>query len=239
MRYKSLLLAVAIAVVLLGGTGFGLVLLLRHEPAFYVRAAVPPGQARTDCSDDFSREFSQRLLNGIVNKRRWDARFTEEQINSYLAEDFITKHNGEHVLPQGVCDPRISLEADGLRVGFRYGKGSWSTVISVDLQVWLVKKEPNVVALEFKALHAGALPISAQSILERIAEMAQQQNIEVTWYRHQGHPVVLLRFEADRSNPTFLLQQLELRPGTLRIIGRSLDGVQRASSTALAPVDKD
>src|SRR5216684_1926808 len=202
MKYKSVILAVGIVLLLLGGTGTGLVLLVRHEPAFYVRAAVPPGEYRMECSADFIREFSKKLIDGIVNKSQWNARFTDEQINSYFAEDFITKHNVENPLPEGVRDPRVALESDIIRLGFRYGKGSWSTVISLDLHVWLVRKEPNVVALEFKALHAGALPISAQSILERVTEMAQQQNIEVTWYRHQGHPVVLLRFEADRSNPT-------------------------------------
>jgi hypothetical protein len=221
----------AIGLLLLGGTVAALVVLVRHEPAFYTRAELPPGERRQKCSGDFTRVFTSQLIDGIVNKRQWDARFTEEQINSYFAEDFLTNHNVENPLPPGVSEPRIALDADRIRLGFRYGTGAWSAVISLDLRVWLVRKEANVVALEFKGLHAGALPISAQSILDWVTDMAEQQNIEVTCYRRDGHPVILLRFEADRSNPTFLLQQLELRPGMLRIIGRSLDGVQRASSS--------
>jgi hypothetical protein len=235
MRYKSVLLAIAIVLLLVGGTGTALVVLVRHEPAFYTRAEVPPGKHRMDCSGDFIREFYAKLIGGIYDKREWDARFTDEEVNSYFAEDFITKHYVENPLPQGISQPRVALNPDGIRLGFRYGSGAWSTVISVDMRIWLVTKEPNVVAMEFKGLYAGALPISAQSILEAVTEMAQQQNIEVTWYRHEGHPVVLLRFAADQNNPSFLLQRLELRPGKLRIAGRSLNGVQRAGTVETNP----
>src|SRR5258708_541443 len=148
MRYKPLLLAILIVLLLLGGTGAALVFLVCHEPAFYTRAAAPPGQHRLDCSGDCVKEFNGQLINGVLNRRQWDALFTEEQINCYFAEDFL-KQNVENPLPQGVSEPRVALDTDGIRLGFRYGTGSWSTVISLDLQIWLVRKEPNVVALEF------------------------------------------------------------------------------------------
>jgi hypothetical protein len=59
--------------------------------------------------------------------------------------------------------------------------------------------------------------------LDRITETARQQNIDVTWYRYNKHPVLLLRFQADRANPTFRLQQLDLHPQMLRITGRALE----------------
>jgi hypothetical protein len=228
MRRRSFYLAIAIVLFLLGGTGTVLVSLVRYEPAFYLRAAMPPGKERQRLADACTNEFTNQLLDGVFNKRTWEGRFTPEQINSYFAEDFLTKHTLENPLPSGISEPRLSLAEDRIRLGFRYGTGLWSTVVSLDLRVWLVVKEPNVVALEFESVHAGALPISAQSILERVTAVAQQQNIEVNWYRRVGHPVVLLRFAG--SNPMSLLELLELRPGMLRVKGRSLDGAQRASA---------
>jgi hypothetical protein len=223
MTRKSFLLAIAIVLLLAGGTGTALVFLVRHEPAFYVRAAVPPGEYRTKRSGEFVSQFTNQLLGGILaNKKQWEARFTEEQINSYFLEDFITKHSAENPLPEGISEPRFTLEPDHVHVGFRYSTSWWSTIVSLDLRVWLVTKEPNVVALEFRSLRAGALPIAAQSLLERVAEVAQQHDIDPTWYRHNGHPVLLLRFQADRTSPTFQLKQLEFRPGMLRIIGGSI-----------------
>src|SRR5205085_3485708 len=104
----------------------------------------------------------------------------------------------------------------------------WSTVISLDFRIWLVPKEPNLVAMEFQALHAGALRISAQSLLEHVYEAARQRNIDVSWYRHNGNPVALLRFQSDRINPTFQMQRLELRPGMLVISGRSIEATPHA-----------
>jgi hypothetical protein len=226
MSRKSLLLAIAIVLGLVGGATAVLAVLLRHEPAFYLRSAVTPGDYRKKCSDEFESEFYNRLVGGVANKRQWDARFTEDQINSYFEEGFVQDHNAERPLPEWVHQPRVALEQDQIRLGFRYGTGIWSTVVSIDLRAWLVAKEPNVVALEFQGIHAGALPISTQWFLDQFFEAARQRDsIDPTWYRHKGHPVLVLRFQADRSHPTFQLQRLDLRPGMLLITGRSLDSM--------------
>ena len=228
MHRRSITLTIAIVVFLTGGTGTTLALLLRHEPAFYTRAALPEGAPRSKCSGVFVGELA-RLFAGISDKRQWDARFTEEQINSYCQEDFLKEHPDDRPLPERVSEPRVALEPDRFRVGFRYGTGLWSTVVSIDLRVWLVAKEPNMVAFEFQGMHAGALPISSQSLLESASETARRHDIDSTWYRHNGHPVLLLRFQAGRSRPTFQLRQLDLHPGMLYIGGRSLDTTPQAN----------
>lgn len=226
MSRKSLYLAILISLLLSALVGTGIVLLACHEPSFYERAEVPAGEYRTRCSGECFREFSNNLLGGILNGRAWDVRFTQDQVNSYFAEDLLTKHSVENPLPAGVRDLRVAFDADRIRFGFRYHWGLWSTVVSADLHVWLVAREPNMVALEFESLHAGALPISAHSLVEKVTDMAQEQNMGVDWYRRNGHSVLLLRFDNDKSSPRFQLQQLELRPGLLRVTGHSLESVR-------------
>jgi hypothetical protein len=218
MRH-SLLLGIGVFVLLVGGLAAGLALLVRHEPGFYGRSAIDPGPARKQHSRDFKMEFSN-LLNGAFNGNDWHVTFTETQLNSYFEEDFLTSGLAEKLLPEGISAPRVSIETDKLRLAFRYGDSPWSTIISIDLRVWLAAKEPNVVALELQGLHAGSLPISAQSLLEQITEIARGSGIEVTWYRHNGNPVALLRFQTD-GRPSVPLQKLELRQGTITIAGRS------------------
>jgi hypothetical protein len=226
MSRKSLLLALSIVVFLAGGVATVLVLLVRYEPTFYQQAGVPPGQAREKASGEFVAEFA-RLIEGIVNKRQWSARFTEEQINSYLTEDFLKEHAAERPLPEGISEPRISFDTDRVHLGFRYGTGQWSSVISLDIHAWLVAREPNVVALEFLGMHVGALPISAHSWLERQLDAIRKRDIEASWYRYNGHPILLLRFQADRSNPTFRLLELNICPGTIAIAGHSIESSPR------------
>jgi len=239
MSRKSLFLAIAIVLALAGMVGSGLGMVVRHVPAFYARAAVPAGEGRKSASGNFLAACI-KMVTGFSNGE-FDAQFQEEEINSYLQEDWVTKHCIDNPMPPGISDPRVALDEDRIRLGFRYGSGLASTIVSLDMRVWLVKSETNLVALKFEKIHAGALPISAQSLLEQIADFAHQKDIEATWYRHQGRPVLLLRFQADRSNPNFQLSQLDLRPGQLRIAGQSLpvammvkESINRAFETSLA-----
>src|SRR5262249_18824491 len=146
------------------GGATGLLLLIRYEPRRYVLATVPPGPVRTDRSKEFCAEFSN-LISAIGSDRDWYAQFTDEQINSYFDEHFVQQGLDVRLLPEGISQPRLVIERDKVRLAFRYGSGFWSTVISVDLRVWLARNEPNVVGLKLEGFHAGALPISAQSLL--------------------------------------------------------------------------
>ena len=129
------------------------------------------------------------------------------------------------LLPDGVSWPRVRFEPDRIRLAFHYGRGLWATVVSIDLRVWQPVNEPNVVALELEGFHAGALPISAQSLLDQISEMLRQHNVQVTWYRHNGHPTAATKFQSDQPRPTAQLQQVELKPGMLVITGHSGDSL--------------
>ena len=80
--------------------------------------------------------------------------------------------------------------------------------------------------IEFVSLHAGAIPISSQWLLEKTAEAVRPHKIDVSYYRYNKHPVLVLHFQADRSNPTFHLQQVKVvgqlngTPGFIRIAGQ-------------------
>jgi hypothetical protein len=226
MNRKSVLLGLGLLLVVTGSVSAGLVLLIRNDPDYYLRCAIPPGVERQKHSREFQSEFSA-LLTHCMNHYddEWTDQFTQEQINSYFQEeDFVRSGTMETVLPEGVRAPRVAIEPDKIRLAFRYGSGAWSTIISIDIRVWLTK-EPNVVALELQSLHAGALPISAQSLLQQLSETAQQNHIEVTWYRYRnGNPVALLRFQADRPRPTVQLRRLELHKGLIVIGGQSIEG---------------
>lgn len=216
MNRKSVLFGIG-AFLLVAGVISGLVLLARREPTFYQVMVLPEGKERKEQSSACMTEFV-RLLNDIVNEQAWDCRLTSDQINSYFEEDFI--RSGIRVLPDSIREPRVAIEPEKIRLAFRYGREPWSTVVSIDIGLWLAPKEPNVIALELQGMHAGALPINAQSLLENIYEAARQYDIDPSpWYRHKGNPVTLLRFQAARPTPTIRFQRLELHDGYMVISG--------------------
>lgn len=222
MSRKSFLLAIAIVVLMVGGVGAGLIRLLHHEPAFYKRVSVPPGEERVNWSGDFQGKFTNQVLAHVLSETAWATDFTENEINSYFVEEFVRGHSAENPLPPGVSEPRVSLEADRIRLGYRYGTGFFSTIVSIDIRPWVVLREPNVIALEFVAMHAGAVPISGQWLLDRLAEAASKSHIDVSYYRYNKHPVVMLRFQSNRTHPTFRLGDLQIADGVLHVSGQPI-----------------
>jgi hypothetical protein len=240
MRRKSLILAILIALVLVCGVGASLALLVRHMPAWYRDAELSAGSERRKKSSECVSEFSH-LLNviqyqddpdrsALQDNSGWMAEFTDEGINSFLVEDFLRTGWDQKLLPEGISEPRVVFQGSRGRLGFRYGTGRWSTIISLDFSLWVARAEPNVVCVEFHGLHAGALPINAQSLLEHVSEAArryEKAKIEVSWYRHNGHRVAMLRFESSQPHPTVQLKHVVMEDGKLIIQGSYTDPTPR------------
>jgi hypothetical protein len=233
MRRRTIFLLVAISLLILGGIGTGVALLVRHEPGFYRRCAMEPGPERKRLCNVFANHVLN-LFNNIMSgpsgtkSDLWYVDYTEAEVNAYFREKFAA--DWPSLERRGVSDPRIVFEPDRIRLGFRYGTEPWDTVISLDMQVWLAPNETNVVLVEFLGRHAGSLPISARSLLDNIAEQIRVNNVDVTWYRHNGNPVAMIRFQSDKPRPTFQLRGIALEKGRIVIRGLSLEPGQIAQA---------
>jgi hypothetical protein len=217
---KSLLTSLVIlAVLLVSGLATGYIL-LRHEPEAYAQAALPPGPDRELKSEEFDRKV-MTLVNDIRCEADWQAEFTESQVNSYLAEDFLRSKPFQ--LPQHISDPRVKFRPGQVIIGFRYGEGDLSSVVSLYAKVWLPRAEPNLLALEIQQLRAGAMPLAVKLFQDELDKLARSQNLDIQWYRHEGNPVAVIRYQADKREPTIMLKELELRAGVLFVKGRTLE----------------
>lgn len=222
MRVRSIAWALGAVLALGTATTGTLLAMVRHEPAFYRRQAVPAGAARTERCGEFKAEFTQ-FLDGLVNQPRhgWYARMTDLQVNSYLEEDC----EGENLLklPKEIEEPRVAFEADRVRLGFRHGEGWLRAVIVMDLRIWLAPGQSNTVAVEVRGLRRGALPLSTHPLMEKISEAARQHGLDVTWYRNDGFPVAVVRAQSEQSRQAGQIQRVELKPGELVIGGAGTD----------------
>jgi hypothetical protein len=235
MRKKNLYLVTVTILVVLSSVGGVLALLLQHEPTFYQRCHVPPSAERKELSDAFFRNAAQLWADVSKNRDggRWRHAFTEAQINSFFEEGFLRLSEADEIHRHGVSGPRVQLEDNKIRLAFRYNLGPFSTLVSYDLRVWLVPREPNTIAVQILARRLGALPISAQGLLSEVADVARRHNLnfETTLYRHEGHPVVLVRYQADGPRPVSSLHCLKLSSASLTIGGGSMDGEPSSATT--------
>lgn len=153
----------------------GLYWAAKRPPAFYTHSEMAAGPARTARSAEAVGNFfliRDRLANFDPN---WEVVFTAEQLNAYFQEEFQS-HGGDENLPEGFTSPRIQFEDGKMRLGLRYGSGWRSTIISIQVKVWLVPGQTNVLAMEIVSLKAGAMPLSTGSLLDRISQFARRRN---------------------------------------------------------------
>lgn len=202
---------------LLGGAAYGM---LSHQPVFYQEAEQQEGALRVQASREFELSMF-RLGNDAAYNKNWKFSCTTEQINSYFVEDFLTKH--AIMLPKYVHDLRLQFQNDEILLGFQYGEGHLKTVVSLHLKAWLAQREPNTLVIEVISLKMGAMPFAVKAFHEEIAEQLRSQNIKALWYRKDGHPTLVLKFQADRREPTFLFKHLEIKQGHFFLEGETLD----------------
>jgi hypothetical protein len=214
---------VTMAIVTLMGTLAALAIMLRHEPAFYRRVTVPAGLQRTEMSNTFlGKKIIDFYTSFVDGTGAWNFTFLQDEINSYLEEDFFRHGDAKDLRNMGVTNPRLEFADNQIRLGFRYGSDTWNTVLSYDLRVWLVPGETNALGVEIQQRRAGALPIPTQHIFQELKDIGRRSNIDIEWYRHNGNPVAIVKFQCDRPRPTARLRRLEIVAGKLELQGFSL-----------------
>jgi len=232
-RRRSVLFGSIILFFLIGSTIATLAVLLEHEPTFYRRASVPPGPERRSLAVVFMARAAN-LRHRAKDFESLDETFNEEHINSFfeeqksIDEEFLRSQDIKFRWPDDITDPRIAFEADRIRLGFRYHVGRFSTIVSIALRVWVTQAESNVLAVEIQGIRAGALPISSQSILERLSAAAESNNIKLSWYRLKGNPVAVLHFPS-APHTKVQLDTIDLHPGKLFIKGLSAESVMKGT----------
>jgi hypothetical protein len=189
-------------------------------PEFYERALA----ARPDEQKVAGQQFEQQALalhNQSRHAGRWEARFTEDQINGWLAAELPVKF--PKLLPAGVFDPRIAIDESQIQVALRYEQGSTKTVVALAGQVQLTA-EPNELAVRIDAVRAGALPLPFARFREEIAERAAKAGFPIQWTEVEGAPVALVRLPLDPRNfkgRKLVVEELSFAAGELIVAGRT------------------
>jgi hypothetical protein len=152
----------------------------------------------------------------------WQLRLRQDQVNSYLAEGFV-EASLDKELPPGVREPRVAFEPERIRIGFRYGDDPWSVIVSVELRLWISPSQPDVMMVQVQRVRIGAVPVPVRYVQELLGSVLRRRNLEVIWYRHQGLPVAVIRFQSSRRAPTFHFTNLQITAGELLVQGQTFN----------------
>lgn len=215
----------------LGGAGLIALILtgilyaaVSYRPSFY-RESEPPGPARQERAGQFV-ERSLQLRNDAANEERWEAVFSEEQVNSWLAEDLPTQF--PDLLPSSIGDPRVAFDSDRATIAFTFKE------VPIQGVLWAVVKVTsgveNEISLEVEQLRLGLLPLPDGILIERIRGGSA---LPLLWSREGGRAVAKLRLDPKRRGRSMRIEDLQLAKGWLRVAGRS--AIEQPPQQAQAP----
>ena len=193
----------------------------QHVPTFYAEALALDATREADASHELGTRVTT-LYNDARRSGDWQALFTSEQINGWLAVDLVQNHG--QMIPDGVHEPRVKISPEMITLGLRYEEDNLSTVFSLGVEAYL--HEPNLVALRIRKVRAGALPLPLTKVLDEISKAARQLEVPLRWSQVDGDPVALLSIEPgrDKDDNLLWLDRLELHEGEIYVAGRTVPG---------------
>jgi hypothetical protein len=189
---------------------------LTYEPSYYRAVIRLSREQRAGRAKKFVAQ-SLQLRNDICNEPTWEAIFTDQEVNAWLAEDLVTYFADQ--LPPEVAEPRVIFEMDHMTLAFQLRQGGVQSVITVVAR----PRVPggNSLELTLEKIRAGILPVPADHILDRIIEYARYHGVDVEWERRDGYPVVLMRYTPHTDREDVQLEELQIRDHQIRLAGRS------------------
>jgi hypothetical protein len=190
----------------------------RHEPSFYRQALrVQPTQAAEDGAN-FEHEVLE-LRNESLETGNWEAAFTAEQLNGWMAVDLPEKFPA--MLPRGVEEPRVAIEDGLVRVAARYRDRTINSIVSFALELQLAD-EPNTIAVCIRDVRAGALPIPIATWLEKVQKALGDSELAVRWSQSSDDPVALVQIPISSDGSPqrhWTLESLAIEDGEVRVSG--------------------
>ncbi|HEX4414544.1 MAG TPA: hypothetical protein VH107_13010 [Lacipirellulaceae bacterium] len=190
--------------------------------AFYAARQVRPFyrqalQIEPEALERGGRELESRataLYSDAKQVGRWQALFTAEQINGWLATQLA--QNAGDQLPTNFRDPRIAIARDLLTLGFRTTSGGVDTIISVDAAISLT--EEGDIAIRLLSVRAGALPLPVTQLADELADGCKKLKVPVRWTTQNGQPVALIEL---RTNEQMYVDDIQLDENQLYVAGHT------------------
>lgn len=195
---------------------FGAYRATQQEPEFYQQALVMEPEIQVEASRELETKVTE-LTEEVRREGEWQAEFTEQQVNAWLAEELPKK---QHVLPVGASDPRVHIEEDELKIACRYADSRITTVLLLQVGVELTDN-PNELAVRIVGVSAGSLPFPLSPFKDDVTKAVRKADVPIEWKEDEADvALVQLPLEDARlQGKRLIVEELELRKGSIHLAG--------------------
>lgn len=189
-----------------------------QEPDFYVEALDTPPAEQEQASEEMLQRATD-LRSAVEKPGRWEAVFSDDQINGWLSVDLVRNH--PDALPRGISDPRVAITADAFQAACRFQEGSIQGVVSLTCDISV--PQPNLVAIRIRRVAVGLVPLPMHRVIDAVTQAAGKNNVLLTWERVEGDPVAMITIpppqDADEKRVT--LDTIQLADGEIYLSGET------------------
>lgn len=205
----------------------------QQVPDFYREAIAQKPVVQKKASDEMLQSAAA-LVSDVRKPGHWQAVFSAEQINGWLAVDLL--ENYPEFLETELRDPRAEISDHSATLACRYTSPELSAVLSITFDVYL--SSPNVVAVRLRRARAGALPVPLKEVLEGVSNAAMTVGLPLEWRQIDGDPVAMITIPPphDQNDRILELETIELRNGELYLAGNTTKQ-RKTNRSAEEPVD--
>lgn len=215
-KVRWLIILVATAAVFGGIVFLSLYFAASYEPAFY-RKAMEIDPAALEKASDRMLQQTTALVGAVNQEEPWEALFTAEQINGWLAVDMVKNH--PHLLPPMLHDPRVVIDSKEITLACRVERNGSNAVLSLTVIPYVPEK--NVLALQIVKARAGLIPLPLGNIIGKLSEAAREMQIPLAWRRAGNDPVAMFSLPPTEKDRTVCVETLRLGDGEVYLAGRS------------------
>jgi hypothetical protein len=217
--FRVLLVFVTLFVLMLL-VGYGLYQSAQKLPEFYATALQVDQQDYEIAGDEFETQVIQ-LRNDLQQAGNWQAVFTEQQINGWLATDLPEKF--PQALPPNVFDPRISISPQEIKLAFRYESSRFSGIVVSTADVYCTKKS-NQIAVRIKDVRAGLVRLPISKWLDELSQGISKSGFAIQWTETEGDPVALITLPEQTvadADGNVIIELIELMKGKVKLVGHT------------------
>ncbi len=218
MRKRIWIVVTVLAVLCLviGGGGVAVYRASQQVPDFYTRALAMDPVVQAEASDKMLQKTSN-LVSDLKREGEWQALFTAEEINGWLAVDLVKNHPG--AIPDGVSDPRVDVDPVSVTLACRVDNKDIRGVLSLKVEPYIA--EPNVIAIRVREVRLGAVPLPLKQVLDSARDAARQMDIQLEWQQADGDPVALVSVPpaGDKDKRGMRLDAIRLAEGEIYVSG--------------------
>ena len=178
---------------------------------------------------DRAEESARRLVSDIsalhasfIREGAWEAAFSEQDINAWLASDLPRNHG--RLLPRAVSGPRLRFTPRRVHAAVRLGGSLASTVAVIVAEVQL--REPNQLGIVVEDARLGSLPLPRGLVLGEIRRRFDQIGMVTAVRRLDGRTVLVVYIPSthESGGMSHWLESLSIGEGTVAFAGHTRPG---------------